>query len=324
MTADSPISAGFRTAWREPAIVLAEIAWRWSFAIAALAIAAASALAYLNTLPVTDSELAGLRAHPRWLVTALIGHILYGSSSLIATVAIILPAISALWMAAATFGRAATLKALLKREEDVAFAPQLGLNFLRSAAMLASVIGYLGAAIVAGRIAAGAYESRPGVFVVVFVAVGAVIAIVRSRIDWFLGLGSIPIARDGCDSFAAISRAVGLFRRHAAKFAVAGAVFGTIHTALFAFCSVTCLLVLSLAGKAPQAAMMFLLAVIALAYFAAVDFLYVARLAAYIAIDEDDRTPRPVVTAELIPPAAQPHPPLISGPGLPSPEGASG
>jgi hypothetical protein len=68
--------------------------------------------------------------------------------------------------------------------------------------------------------------------------------------------------------------------------------------------------------------------VITLAYFAAVDFLSIARLAAYVALDESDRMPPPVTVAPESPPTAPEPPPLpelppVSEPGLPSPEGAT-
>jgi hypothetical protein len=317
-----PISDGFRTAFREPAVVLGEIAWRWTFGVAALVLAAGSLFTHLATLPVSKFELLALRGHPSWLIVDAAGHILHGSPRLVMAAAIVLPAIFVMWIAAATVGRAATLKALLRREGRVALLPQLGLNFLRASVTLASLIGYLGAAILAGRAAAGPDDVRPGVFFVVFVVLSTVVAIVRSRVNWFLCLGAIPAARGGCDTFTAISEAAGLFRRHPGMFAGAGAVFGTIHGVLFAFCTVVCLLALSLAGKVPPAATVFLLTVITLAYLAAADFLYIARLAAYVAIDESDRTPPPAAVApEFLPPA--PEPPPMPEPGLPSPEGAA-
>jgi len=319
MASQSPISEGFRTAFREPAIVLAEIAWRWSFGLAALALVAGSFLAYLATLRVSNLELVALRDHPRWLIADAIGHILQGSPRLVMAAAIVLPAIFVLWVAAATVGRAATLKALLRREGRVALSPQLGLNFLRAIVTLAALIGYLGAAILAGRAAAGPDDVRPGVFLLVFVVLGTSVTMVRSRVNWFLCLGAIPAARGGRDTFTAIGEGVGLFRRHARKFASAGAVFGTIHGVLFAFCTVVCLLALSLAARVPPVATLFLLVVITSAYFAAVDFLYIARLATYVAIHESDRTP-PAVAPE---PPAMPTLPLVTEPGLSSPEGAT-
>jgi len=324
MSSTSPINHGFRTAFRQSAIVLAEIAWRWSFGLAALAIAIGSFFAYLDTLPVSNIEILALRGHTRWLIADAAGHILHGGPRLVRVAAIVLPVIFVLWVAAASLGRAATLKALLRREDSVALAPQFGLNFLRASVVLASLIGYLGAAILAGRAAAGGADVRPGLFLVVFVALGMAITIVRSRVNWFLCLGAIFAAREGHDTFTAIGEAAGLFRRHPGTFAGAGAVFGTIHGVLFAFSTVVCLLALSLAGKVPPAVTVFFLGVITLAYFAVVDFLYIARLAAYVAIGEGDRTPPPAplsVAPEPAPPG--PELPPVSDPGLAHPEEAT-
>ncbi len=327
MSSTSPISDGFRTAFREPAIALAEIAWRWSFGLAALALAAASLFAYLDTLRITNIELLALRGHARWLIADAIAHILHGSPRLVRVAAIVLPAIFVLWVAAATIGRAATLKALLRRESSVALAPQLGLNILRASVVLASLIGYLGVLILAGRAAVSDTDVRPGIFLMVFVVLGTVVTMVRSRLNWFLSLAAIPAARDRHDTFTAIREAVGLFRRHPRTFAGAGAVFGAIRGVLFAFCTVVCLLALSLADKVPPAVTVFFLGVITLAYFAVVDFLYIARLAAYVAIDESDRTPPAAVAPESLSPAPEAPPmpdlPLVSEPGLPGPEGAT-
>jgi hypothetical protein len=326
MSSTSPINEGFRAAFREPAIVLAEIAWRWSFGLAALAIATGSVVAYLGTLAVGNAEILALRSHPRWVVADAIGHILFAGPRLLRIAAIVAPAIFVLWIAAATIGRAATLKALLRREARVALSPQLGLNFLRASVTLASLIGYLGAAILAGRAAADGDDVRPSLFLLVFVVLVTGITMVRSRLNWFLCLAAIPAARDGHDTFTAVSEAVRLFRRQVWSFTGAGAVFGIIHGVLFVFCTVVCLLALSLADKVPPAATLFLLAVITLVYFAAVDFLYIARLAAYVAIDESDRTPPPVAVApgSLAPaPEPPPMPQFPPEPGLPSPEGVT-
>jgi hypothetical protein len=326
VASSSPVTDGFRTTFREPAIVLAEIAWCWTFGLAALALAVASLFAYLDTIRISKVEILALHGQARWLSADAIAHILHSSARLVRAAAIVLPAIFVLWVAAATIGRAATLKALLRREGRVAVLPQLGLNFLRAGVTLASLVGYVGAAIIAGRTASGDANVRPGIFLLVFVVLGTAITIVRARVNWFLSLAAIPAARDSRDTFTAIAEAGGLFGRRVGKFAGTGAVFGAIHGVLFACCAVVCLLALSLVGKVPLAATVFLLTVITLAYFAMVDFLYVARLAAYVAIDESDRTP-PVAVAAEPPPAPEPPPtptlPPVGEPGLTSPEGAT-
>jgi hypothetical protein len=327
MTSDSPIGDGLRTAFRNPLIVMAEIAWRWAFGLAVLALVGGSFFAYLNTVPITNVEILALRSHVGWLVADAIGHILHASVPLLLRItAILLPAILLLWVAAASAGRAATLKALLRREEAVASKSMVGVSFLRASVRLASLIAYLGAFIVAGLAAARSGEIRPGILLAIFAVLAVIIGLVRSRVDWFWHLAAIFVVRDGDDAFTAVSRAARLFRRHTGACVIAGAVFGTIRVVLFAFVAISWLLVLSIAGRLPLAPTVVLFSAVTLAYFAVCDFLYIARLAAYVALDEHDRTPPSSVT-DLVPPAPELAPKTESsptdGPGLPSPDAAT-
>jgi hypothetical protein len=312
MATDTAISEGFRRAFREPAIVLAEIAWRWTFGLAALALTAASLFVYLDALPMSNVEFLALRRHAPWLIADAIARILYGGPRLLQVAAIVLPAIFVLWVVAASLGRAATLKALLRCQEPIPLAPQFLLHLLRASVALASVIGYLGALILAGRAAVSIPDLRPGIFLVVLVALVTAISILRSRLNWFLSIGAIFSARDGHGTFPAIREAVAFFRRHLGKFAGTGAVFGVLHGALLAFTCVAWMLAVSLA-KVPPRITIISVAVITLGYFAVFDFLYLARLAAYVALCEGNRMPP-------APSAAAPEPPY--SPELPSFPGA--
>ena len=317
MASSAPISKGFRVVFREPAIVLAEIAWRWSFGVAAWALVVASFFAYLDTLAISKLQLLLLGSRVPGLVVAAFGEILRGSGVRLAvTIAILLLATSLMWIVVAGFGRAATLQALIGGEAPVPLAAQLGLNFLRASVTLAALIAYLGALLIAGGAAAAGDEVRPGIFFVVFLALGIVIAVVRSRLTWFISLGAISAARDGQDTFSAITAAVGLFRRHAGKFTAVAAVFGTIHFVLFAFFAMASLLALSLADRLPAGITLLLLAASTVVYFALTDALYIARLAAYVEIDQADRRPPP---APVLPEPA----PVLPGPPI-APEPIAG
>jgi hypothetical protein len=325
MDSASAISTGFRRAAREPEIVLAEIAWRWTFGLAALALAAGSLFVYLDTLPVTNIEAIALRSHTGWLIADTLSHILRGSGPrLLAAIAIIIPALFALWIAAATAGRTATIKALLPEEGGVPLRPQLGLNFLRAAVGLASLVGYLGATILAGQAAARGVEVRPRIFFSLFLTLALAITMARSRLSWFLSLAAISAARENLDTLSAISSAVELFRRRAGNFVGAGAVCAVIHGALWVLTTVLVLLVLSLGARVPPGLVLLLLLGVTLAYFAVCDFLYIARFAMYVAIDESDRTPpAPPVGAEPPTPAPPSELPLqFPQPGVANPEGA--
>lgn len=329
MPSGSPIGEGFRTAFRNPAVVLAEIAWRWTFGAATLALMAASFFAYLSTLPVTKAEVLALHSHLQWLVADAIAHIARASIPVLLRItAILLPAVFVLWIAAASLGRAATLKALVPRGDGHS-APPLGfgqkpmrsmvaLSFLRSSIALASLIGFFGALIVAAMAAARSGDAGAAVFLAIFAALAVIISVAGSRMNWFLSLATLFAIRDGADSFTALSSAAGLLRRRTATFLTAGAVFGTMRAVLFVLVAVVWALLLSVAGKLPTAASAGLLIATTLAYFAVDDFFCIARLATYVALDEHDRTPPPPAS-QFVPPTPElpPEVPAVSGPVFP-------
>jgi len=310
MVSESPISEGFRRAFREPAIVLAEIAWRWTFAVAASALAIGSVAAYLDAFPVSNAEILALGRQPRWLIAVAFNHLLQGGPRLLRVASILLSGLFVLWIAAAALGRAATLQAMVRRDGRVAILPQLGLTFLRAGVTLASLVGFFGVLVFTDLAAAHASDTSSGVFVGVVLLLGVAIAMLRSRINWFLSLATIPVTRDGCDTLTAIGEAVALFRRQTRKFTGAGAICAALHGVLFVFATVVCLFALSLVGRMAPAGPLLVLTLVTLGYFVAVNFLFIARLAAYVAIDERDRTPPATVVAPESPPPAPEPPPL--------------
>src|SRR5580658_9332957 len=75
----SPTAEGFRAAFRQPSLTLAEIAWRWVTGATATALFFFVLFEYLRTLPVTNGELLFLRSRQPFLVGQAIAHILRGS-----------------------------------------------------------------------------------------------------------------------------------------------------------------------------------------------------------------------------------------------------
>lgn len=312
MSGVSLVRRGLRVAFREPAIVLAEIAWRWTFGLAALVLVTASAAAFLHTILVSNVELLALTSKTPVLIADALVHIFRGSGSrLLRIVVILTPALSLLWVVTASLGRAATLKTLLGREEGPAMAPLFGLHFLRAALGLAALIAYVGAAILAGLAATAGPVNRPGVFLLVFLGLSLVITLIRSRISWFLFLGAIFAGREGRDTFAAIADAGQFFRRHLGSFLATGTWFAVLRGFNAGVATVVSLAPLALIGRVRGALVAVLLVLVALVYSAFADFLYVARLAAYVALAEQERAPAPSTSAPAAPepaaPAAPPH-----------------
>src|SRR5438309_5994003 len=110
----SPVHEGFRAVLRAPGVVVAEIAWRWCFGTATLALLAVAAVQFLKSVRVSDADVLALRTGIPWLMANALAHILQGSGArLLRAAAILLPGIVLLWTIAAAVGRAATLKGLL-------------------------------------------------------------------------------------------------------------------------------------------------------------------------------------------------------------------
>src|SRR5437879_974251 len=228
----SPTLEGFRAIFRVPSLGLAEIAWRWSFAVAGGALLIFAAFQFLDTLPVTSGDLALLRTRQPALISRAALHIFRGSAPRAIAVAIVTVLFIAIaWIVVASLGRAAGIKALLDyfragrnsshaRATSLTFAQGwrlgsvMGLNFFRVAISLAAFIGCVGALLLAGSVSSEKNPS-PGIAALVFFMAVLLINMAWSILNWFLSLGLIlPVAR-GHDPVAGLGCALDLlsFRR---------------------------------------------------------------------------------------------------------------
>src|SRR5271155_4597963 len=120
MKSRSPTLEGFRTMLSRPSFGLAEVAWRWSFGAAASLLLAFSFFEYLDTLPVSKSDLFLLRTSQPVLISRAVLHIFRGSAFRVLNATIVLAlTLAAAWIVVASLGRAATLKALLAHFHEI-------------------------------------------------------------------------------------------------------------------------------------------------------------------------------------------------------------
>jgi len=179
MAAWSPTIEGFRSIFRRPALPLAEVAWRWSFGAAAFVLIGLGILEYLDSLPVSPTDMLMLRTGHPVLVSSALSHIARGSGfRLVLAFVFLFSTLAILWIVLASIGRAATLDALIgyirkqartaleqvpgiaigtPTTSDIVDASSgwrlrslAGLHFLRAALALAACAGCLGALILAG------------------------------------------------------------------------------------------------------------------------------------------------------------------------------
>jgi hypothetical protein len=300
----SPTAEGFRAAWRQPSLTLAEVIWRWTAGATAISLAVFGLREYLSTLPVSNADLLFLRSGQPALIAQAVTHILRGSldravmSGLVAWLAV-----TVLWIVAASSGRMVTVRALLDYFRSDKFpatagpdprdpaGPRrlnglLGLSFLRAANGLAALVGgIVGASLIAGKVTTPA-DPHPGLAFLFFVAVGLVVIVVWLKLNWFLSLAGVFAVRDSADTVQALSSAVMLCRDRMGAVAAVSTWFGLAHLVMFSIASSVVAFPLSVAPLVPGRIVLLLIGLVSLLYFALVDWLYVARLAGYVCIAE--------------------------------------
>ncbi len=299
MSNPSPLRSGFSAAFRRPSLALAEITWRWTWGLASLLMVIAAARAYLRSLYVSGGERFELRSGDPGLIADAISRILTGTGPLlIKLLLVILPPIFILWIVAASLGRAATLNDLLGGGKGrAAMRPLLGVHFLRAALALALVLGYVGAALVASLVVRPAGDADPQalvdgiwLYLLIFLAILVVVVSAWSMLNWFLSLAPVFVVRDGHDGLAAFSASVKLSRRRRSEFTTVGLVLGAIRFVWVVAITVVSLISAMLIPAAPWLGWT-LIILFALLYFAVADWLYIARLGAYVAIAQADAGP---------------------------------
>jgi hypothetical protein len=304
MKSSSPTLEGFRLMLRRPSFGLAEIAWRWSFGLASCLLLAFSFFEYLKTLAVTRGDLLLLRSRQPVLISQAIAHIFGGSGFRVVQTIIILATCLAIgWIVVASLARAATIKALLgyfsEPENSPAVSRQpatsrlhslFGLNVFRVAATLAATIGCLAALLLGGAVSP-AGNPAPGSAFLVFLSVVLMVWLVWSVMNWFLSLAAVFVIAEGQDTFCAIGSAAVLCRNRAGSVFAAGTWFGLAHITAFVIATSVVAFPLGLAGVLPTGIVLGGVILVTLLYFAIADYLYMGRLAAYVAILELPQTP---------------------------------
>ena len=331
MAAWSPTLEGFRSVFRQPALPLAEVVWRWSFGAAASILLGLGFIEYLDTLPVSNTDLLLLRTRQPWLISQAFSHILHGSGFRFVLAGVLLfSTLAALWILIASIGRAATLDALLKHIRARAQASQgstrtiadaikdgeanegpapwrlrslAGLHFLRAALALAACAGGMGGIILAGFVSSNTHP-HPGIVFLLALTIVLLVWLAWSSVSWLLSLASIFVVGQNKDTFAAIASAVALCRDRLGTLIAVGSWFGVAHLVLFIAATSVVMFPLSLVKVLPAGFVLIVVLFLTLAYFAVVDTLYIGRLAGYVAILEAPPVPLmlPVPLAE-VPPA---------------------
>lgn len=308
----SPTLEGFRAILRRPSFGFAEMVWRWSFGAAASLLLGFSFFEYLDTLPVSRGDLLLLRTAQPVLISRAVQHIFRGSAwRVIEAAAVLALTLGVAWVVVASLARAATMRALLTyfHESEISTSEPKGegnwrlrslfaLNFFRLGTTLAATVGLLAAVLLGGAVSQP-NDPAPGSALLIILTVTLLVWLAWSTLNWFLSLAAIFVVADGRDTFSSIAAAVDLCRTRPASVFAAGTWFGLAHITAFVVATSVVAFPLGFASVLPAGVVLGGVLLVTLAYFAIADFLYIGRLAAYVAIVEMPESP---VSAETAPP----------------------
>jgi hypothetical protein len=165
---------------------------------------------------------------------------------------------------------------------------------------MAACASCIGAMILARSVSTKA-DPRSGLAFLIFACLAFLIWALWSSLSWFLAAAPIFVVREGRDTFGALLETATLFRKRTGPVIAVGSWFGLTHLILLIGAGTVVGFPLAFASFIPPVIVLSAVLLLALAYFALVDALYIGRLAGYVAILE---APPPPPALPVPPPSS--------------------
>jgi hypothetical protein len=271
---------GFRAARRDPALFLLEILWRWSFAAIALLLIVCAAFLLFSSEQIDSLVRAVLSKNPQIIGTNLmVKWLLLGKKAIVAVAAV--PFVIAMiwtWLAAPV---RRIIVGRLRNAAPLRFRPMLALQMMRA------FIFWIAYVLVAGAVGLAihfATKSRtdPSTFYGVAVPAVVVIILIWLALSWYLSMAAI-FGQKGQSFWDAFRQAPQTVQQQRSDFAGTAFVFLLFRLVVLLIAVAICGLNSKMAGTAPQTYVI-LLVVVVMAYSVVCSFLYIARMASYMAL----------------------------------------
>ena len=279
----NPIAQGIKAVWRDPALFLTEILWRWSFIVVACLLIVSAGVMLLGPLHIGNAWDSASRSRDpqRMGQLALTILLILGIKAVFAAIAVPL-AIALLWSIFSALGRFVTVKRLRRGLTSLRFRSLLALQLLRGFTgwffLVLLVAATFGEVLIATR------GPRPDLLLFYLMMMPSVVLIAAFWLilNWYLSLAAV-FGREEQTFRGAIRQAHQTVRLQRSDFAGTGFVFLLMRIALLLVAVAICGLNSGMAGASPQNYFV-LLMVVLLAYLAVAYFLYLSRMAAYLAL----------------------------------------
>lgn len=291
------IRTGFRAVRDTPALALAEIAWRWTFGVAVWIAVVLMVRTIMAGVDVSPVEAAFARTSDAFLIADAIARILVQVlPRFIHALAVAVPLLALVWIAAATLGRAATLRAMDRSARSAVFQPAVPptpsriflaltlVNAIRAFFTIAAFAAFFGTVFFVSADASPDPRSVAApLLVLAWMLLALFVGLLWGVVNWFLALAPIFCVRDNAGAWRAISDSIGFYRRRSREYLAIASAYGLFRGAALAVAILAGLVVVAVGSVRTNVVLSI---VIALVYFAIADFLYIARMASYVALAE--------------------------------------
>ena len=279
----NPIAQGLRTILGDPVIFLVEILWRWSFAILACMLVFSAGAMLLGPLHVGRAWDSAWQSRDPQKIGQLALAVLLLLGSKILTAAIVVPlAIALLWSILSAMGRLATVRRLRAGLSSLSFSGILTLQLLRAFVTWLSVVLLIAAMFGEARIATSGPRPDLLLYYLMMTPSLLLIGVFWLVFNWYLSLAAI-FGREGQSFRGALRQARQTVALQRSDFAGTGFVFLLFRLVLLLVVVAICGLTSGMIASSPQPYVA-LLMVVLLGYLAVSYFLYLSRMAAYLAL----------------------------------------
>lgn len=286
---------GFTVIRNNPGLIITELAWRWSFGVAATGVLLAVSRQVRDAfaLSAADELVLGsgdVQQKAEALARAMAGALPY----MVRAAAIAIPAIAVLWIAAATLGRTAVTRGVLRASGTPAISRSrwwvmAGLHAARVFVLLILVIGYLLGTIGANAVVGPMEQPRIALAVLVFAAIFVASVVVWLLVNFVASQAPIFAMRDGRGLLDSLEDSIYFSRRNLRDLLAASSTNATLRTAWGLTITIVSIAAAALGRFFPVALPALVIAALTVVYCIVSDVMLLARLAAYTVIAAADR-----------------------------------
>jgi hypothetical protein len=310
--ASSPFRDGFAALRHEPALLAAELTWRWCFGVSMLALAIFSTGVFLDSVKVSRLDQLLLGTFQPQLLAAALRHIFRGSlARFLLEQALLTLGVTLLWSFASAVGRAATLRrivAMFSSDEDPEppawhFGSIFLLHLLRA---MWTQVAFAIAVFLLLYGSTMAELERPFVAALALSFGVGFVSFAGFSLNWYLGVAPLFTIRDGVGAKEALEKVIEFASRQGARLFLLGLGFFVMRLMWAAMMGALFLALINLTGVIGNRWIALMMGLVMLLYFVGADTLVLARWGAYVSLAEEDSHPALEPKPEMPPPALAP------------------